>query len=76
MPHQEPQPAPIAQAHLIPRCVDGKFWMLYHVHFEQLLDDFGWFHSRSDAQAKIAELQRVTAPRRFVPVTLDAGAIN
>jgi len=76
MPKQAPQLAPIARPHLVPRCVDGKLWMLYHVSFEQLLDDFGWFRSRSDAEAKIAELQRITAPARFVSLALDPDAVN
>ncbi len=50
--------------------------MLYHVSFEQLLDDFGWFRSRSEAEAKIAELQRVTMPARFVTLALEPGAVN
>ncbi len=50
--------------------------MLYHVYFGQLLDDFGWFRSRSEAEAKIAEIQRVTAPARFVSLALEPGAMN
>jgi hypothetical protein len=50
--------------------------MLYHVYFEQLLDDFGWFRSRSAAEAKIAELQRITQPARFVSLALDPDAVN
>jgi hypothetical protein len=50
--------------------------MLYHVYFEQLLDDFGWFQSQGEAQAKIAEILHVTRPARFVPLTLGLDAVN
>ncbi len=50
--------------------------MLYHVPFEHLLDDFGWFRSRSDAEAKIAELQRAIQPTRFVFRALNSDAVN
>ena len=76
MPEQPPNAAPIVRPHLVPRLVSGNLWMLYHVHFEQLLDDFGWFRSRRDAEAKIAELQRVALPARFVSLALDPDAVN
>ena len=76
MPKQSSQVVPLAQSHLVPRCVDGTLWMLYHVSFEQVLDDFGWFRSRSEAEAKIAELQRITAPARFVSLALEPDALN
>ncbi len=50
--------------------------MLYHIQFEQLLDDFGWFQSRAEAEAKIAELQRVATPVRFSSAAPDADALN
>jgi hypothetical protein len=71
-----PQTAAQAQPHLVPRQVDGGFWMLYHIHFEQLLHDFGWFRSRSEAEAKIAELQRVAKPARFVSQGQHPDALN
>lgn len=76
MPKQAPDTALIVRSHLVPRYVGGNLWMLYHVYFEQLLDDFGWFRSRSAAEAKIAELQRITQPARFVSLALDPDAVN
>jgi hypothetical protein len=76
MPKPPPKAMSIVQPHLVPRLVDGNLWMLYHRHFEQLLDDFGWFRSRSEAEAKIAELQQVTMPARFASLPLDPGAAN
>lgn len=64
------------QPHLEPRQVSGNLWMLYHLKFEQMLDDFGWFRSRSEAEAKIAELQRVTTPVRFTSAAPDVDAMN
>ncbi|HLV98448.1 MAG TPA: hypothetical protein VKT82_07190 [Ktedonobacterales bacterium] len=64
------------QPHLVPRQVQGNLWMLYHIQFEQLLDDFGWFQSRSEAEAKIAELQQVTTPVRFSSAAPDVDAMN
>lgn len=72
MPKQSPHGAPIVGPHLVPRCVDGKLWMLYHVKLEHIVDDFGWFASRSAAEAKIAELQRIARPARFVSLAPDA----
>ena len=71
-----PGAGPMVRPHLVPRCVDGKYWMLYHVYFGQLLDDFGWFQSQGEAQAKIAEILHVTRPARFVPLTLGLDALN
>ncbi len=64
------------QPHLEPRQVSGNLWMLYHIHYEQLLDDFGWFSSRSEAEAKIAELQQVTTPVRYTSAAPDFDALN
>jgi hypothetical protein len=64
------------QPHLEPRQVAGNLWVLYHIQFEQVLHDFGWFQSRSEAEAKIAEVQRVTTPVRFGSAAPDSGALN
>ena len=50
--------------------------MLYHTYFEQLVDDYGWFQSRREAEARIAEILRVTRPARFVPLTPGPDALN
>ena len=76
MPHWSPKAESMVRPHLVPRCVDGKYWMLFHTYFEQLLDDFGWFQSQSEAEAKIAEILRVSRPARFVTLTLDPDALN
>ena len=76
MPQWSLQDVSLVRPHLVPRCVDGKYWMLYHVYFEQLLDDFGWFHSQSEAEAKIAEIQRITRPARVVFLSLSSDAVN
>lgn len=64
------------QPNLVPRQVQGNLWMLYHVQFEQVLEDFGWFRSRSEAEAKIVEVQRVATPVRFNAATPDADVMN
>jgi hypothetical protein len=76
MPHWLPGAEAMVRPHLVPRCVDGKYWMLYHIYFEQLLDDYGWFQSRREAEARIAEILRVTRPARFVPLTPGLDALN
>ncbi len=50
--------------------------MLYDVLFDRLVDDFGWFGSQSEAEAKIAQLQRITRPARFLVMGLEPGAMN
>ena len=74
--HKQYHRAPNIQPHLVPRQVQGNLWMLYHIQFEQVLDDFGWFQSRSEAEAKITELQRVATPVRFSSAVPDVDAMN
>lgn len=76
MPHWSPGAESVVRPHLVPRCVDGKYWMLYHTYFEQLVDDYGWFQSQSEAEARIAEIARVTRPARFVLLTPGLDALN
>jgi hypothetical protein len=75
--HKQPtRPTSSVPPHLVARQVEGGFWMLYNVYYGQLLDDYGWFQSRAEAEAKIAEVQRVATPTRFFSRGPDAGALN
>ncbi len=75
--HKRPtHQASSVQPHLVPRQVQGKLWMIYNVYYGQLLDDYGWFQSRSEAEAKIAEVQRVATPTRFFSRGPESGALN
>lgn len=76
MQKQSPHAAAQVQSHLVARHMEDGFWMLYHLQFAQLLYDFGWFRSRSEAEAKIAELQRVAQPARFVAHGHHPDALN
>ncbi len=65
------------QAHLVARPAGGNLWVLYHTGFGQVVEDFGWFASQREAEARIAELQAVFgAPGRVLPVKIDTQQLN
>ncbi len=76
MQQQSPYAAALVQSHLVARQMEDGVWMLYHLQFAQLLHDFGWFRSRSEAEAKIAELQQVAKPARFIAHGQHPDALN
>lgn len=65
------------QSHLVARPVGEQLWVLYHTQFEQVVEDFGWFRSQREAEAKIAQLEALFGtPRRVLPVRVERQQLN